>query len=182
MYDRYSSPWNYSLWYHLRRLNGLLDPMASEWGRNKASPDFIVDFGCGTGAVLWTAALIYVGLSNEGDTIIPPKVINIDNSPFMLRYGQFLWNQFQKHYLAAEEIEVEFGLRSWNAQTKVDLTGSWIFANYLFDAKHDRKEICTHFARLIESSKPSRVFLRSSNQPKKRETLMPLQGVAGRRL
>ena len=74
--------------------------MASEWGRNKASPDFIVDFGCGTGAVLWTAALIYVGLSNEGDTIIPPKVINIDNSPFMLRYGQFLWNQFQKHYLS----------------------------------------------------------------------------------
>ena len=147
--------------------------MASEWGRNKASPDFIVDFGCGTGAVLWTAALIYVGLSNEGDTIIPPKVINIDNSPFMLRYGQFLWNQFQKHYLATEEIEVEFGLRSWNAQTKVDLTGSWIFANYLFDAKHDRKKYAPILLDL-SSSKPSRVFLRSSNQPKKAETLNAL--------
>lgn len=166
-YDRYSVGWLYSTWYHLRRVNGLIKPLLSEWKSSEIKPDCVVDLGCGTGATLWAMGLICSAMKLSGNEMKNVRVINLDNSPFMLRYNKFLWTGFCATYPEAKDLHVEFSLRSWNTQKPLKVKDSWCFANYLFDAESDWEFLCDEFSRVAKKTNPSRLFLRSSIQKKR---------------
>jgi hypothetical protein len=163
-YDRFSSGWLYSTWYHLRRVNGTLLPLADEWISARAKPQCIVDLGCGTGATLWSIGLMMCGLKRLGVNFGKMKVINLDSSPFMKEYAELLWKRFCTQYEDAGIISTDFAVRSWNSPNPFQVDNSWFYANYLFDSDADWEFLCDEFSKLVQEKKPSRVFLRTSVQ------------------
>jgi SAM-dependent methyltransferase len=165
-YDRPTIGFNYSLWYHPKRINTFLKYFANLIydSRNESKIE-IFDLGAGTGAVLWAIGIIVSGMKTLGMPCPNIRVVNIDTSPFMLSYSsKFLWKNFLKEFPLAEGIcnESDYRLNSWSNLEEVACTNIWLCASYLFDHSDDTKAISDDFRSIVEKYKPNKVILLSS--------------------
>ncbi|MDX6180625.1 UvrD-helicase domain-containing protein [Flavobacterium sp. Fl-77] len=176
-YDRPSTAFAYSLWYHPRRVNTFLSFFLDKILDHNEQHLQLFDLGAGAGAIQWGLGLIYVGLLRLGKK--PPKitVINIDTSPFMLTYNRdFLWAEFVKSYPEIDEnFIVEYEVNSWNNEKKLETSNPILSASYLFDASDNKNEIANDFKSLVQKYKPKTVLLLTSNQPEKRPFIQELE-------
>ena len=170
-YDRYCTPFVYSLWYHARRLNTFLRFFSRAILSSNDRLIEIFDLGAGTGAVQFAAGLVYLGMKELG--LNPPniRVVNIDTSPFMLAYNnEFLWQAFLNKYQGLKNnpnFTVEYNVNSWNVKTEQQAINPWITASYLFDIS-DKKEVVTNdFFEIIKHYNPTTILLLTSNQEAK---------------
>lgn len=170
-YDRPSIGFVYSTWYHAKRINTFLKYFINILTACEDSHVEIFDLGAGTGAVQWALGIIYAGMKNLGMTIPKFKIINIDTSPFMLKYHSLLWNDFLEKYPKCSDISWEYQINSWTSTDDSRFTNPWIFASYLFDSNENRDSISKDFSELIRRYQPKVILLLTSNQQIKREHL-----------
>ncbi|AEE52604.1 UvrD-helicase domain-containing protein [Haliscomenobacter hydrossis] len=165
-YDRPTIGFNYSLWYHPKRINTFLQYFTDLiYDSRKEKHIEIFDLGAGTGAVLWAVGLVVSGL--EALKIPSPKirVINIDTSAFMLIYSyHYLWKNFIKEFPQAEGVsnQTDFRLNSWSNLDEALCTNVWLCASYLFDHSENSEAIAEEFKELISQYKPNKILLLSS--------------------
>ena len=170
-YDRYCTPFVYSLWYHARRLNTFIKFFTRAILTSADKTIEIFDLGAGTGAVQFAVGLVCLGMKEIGLT--PPKihVINIDISPFMLNYNsEYLWKAFRKKYqnLHLDNlVTVEYSVNSWNVKTDQTILNPWLTASYLFDISDKKEEVTSDFFEIMKHYNPSTVLLLTSNQATK---------------
>jgi DNA helicase-2/ATP-dependent DNA helicase PcrA len=170
-YDRYCTPFVYSLWYHARRLNTFLRFFSRAILSSNNRLIEIFDLGAGTGAVQFAAALVYLGMKEIG--LHPPqiRIINIDTSPFMLSYNNdFLWQAFLNKYQTLKcnpNFTVEYNVNSWNVKTEQQAINPWITASYLFDISDNKEVVTNDFFEIIKHYNPTTVLLLTSNQEAK---------------
>ncbi|MEO0075934.1 MAG: UvrD-helicase domain-containing protein, partial [candidate division WOR-3 bacterium] len=170
-YDRYCTPFVYSLWYHARRLNTFLRFFSRAILSSNDRLIEIFDLGAGTGAVQFAAGLVYLGMKELG--LNPPKIriINIDTSPFMLSYNnEFLWQSFLNKYQELKNnsnFTVEYNVNSWNVKTEQQAINPWITASYLFDISDNKEAVTNDFLEIIKHYNPTTVLLLTSNQEAK---------------
>jgi DNA helicase-2/ATP-dependent DNA helicase PcrA len=170
-YDRYCTPFVYSLWYHARRLNTFLRFFSRAILSSNDRLIEIFDLGAGTGAVQFAAALVYLGMKEIG--LNPPniRIINIDTSPFMLSYNnEFLWQAFINKYQELRNnlnFTVEYNVNSWNVKTEQQAINPWITASYLFDISDNKEAVTNDFFEIIKHYNPTTVLLLTSNQEAK---------------
>jgi DNA helicase-2/ATP-dependent DNA helicase PcrA len=170
-YDRYCTPFVYSLWYHARRLNTFLRFFSRAILSSNDNLIEIFDLGAGTGAVQFAAGLVYLGMKEVG--LNPPKIriINIDTSPFMLSYNnEFLWQAFLNKYQELKNnpnFTVEYNVNSWNVKTEQQAINPWITASYLFDISDNKKTVTHDFFEIIKHYNPATILLLTSNQEAK---------------
>lgn len=160
-YDRPTIGLTYSLWFHARRVNQLLQGLLSTLPSASDPQIEIFDLGGGTGALLWAAGLVYAAMKEEG--LNPPKltVVNIDSSPFMLKYGELLWQKFTEQYPSCREIKTIYKLNSWHTEGG-EYTKPWLSASYLFDADEDKESVASDFSKKVESMSPDHILLLTS--------------------
>jgi hypothetical protein len=160
-YDRPTIGFTYSLWFHARRVNQLLQGLLSTLPFASDSQIEIFDLGGGTGALLWAAGLVYAAMKEK--ELNPPKltVINIDSSPFMLKYGELLWQKFTDQYPSCREIKTICKLNSWHTEGE-EYTKPWLSASYLFDADEDKESVASDFSKKVESMSPDHILLLTS--------------------
>jgi DNA helicase-2/ATP-dependent DNA helicase PcrA len=170
-YDRPSVGFVYSLWYHGRRINTFITYLINVFYKNQEKEVAIFDLGAGTGAVQWAIGVIYAGMKLLNIPTPKLKIINIDNSPFMLEYHQLLWKQFVIYYNECSDISWEYKINCWSNSETSDHKNYWICASYLFDSNEHQDLIAKDFISLIQISKPSNILLLTSDQPKKRKFL-----------
>jgi len=170
-YDRPSIGFVYSLWYHGRRINTFLTYLISVFYRNQEKEVEIFDLGAGTGAVQWAIGVIYAGMKALKIATPKLKIINIDNSPFMLKYHQLLWKEFVNHYSECSDISWEYKINSWNNSETSACKNYWLCASYLFDSNDHEDLIIEDFIKLINNFKPVNIILLTSNQEHKRIVL-----------
>ncbi|MEH2258903.1 UvrD-helicase domain-containing protein [Nostoc sp.] len=170
-YDRPSVGFAYSLWYHGRRVNTFLNYLVKVFSETTEEQIEIFDLGAGTGAIQWAVGVIYAGMKSLNILTPKLKIINIDNSPFMLQYHQLLWEQFVSHYSECSDINWEYKINSWNNSETSDNKTSWICASYLFDSTENKEAIANDFIELIQMYDPKTLILLTSNQPCKRKYL-----------
>lgn len=170
-YDRYCTPFVYSLWYHARRLNTFLRFFSRAILSSNDRLIEIFDLGAGTGAVQFAAGLVYLGMKELG--LNPPniRVVNIDTSPFMLSYNnEFLWQAFLNKYQGLKNnanFTVEYNVNSWNVKTEQQAINPWITASYLFDISDNKEVVTNDFFEIIKHYNPTTVLLLTSNQEAK---------------
>lgn len=170
-YDRPSTGFVYSLWYHARRVNTFIKFFASAIVNSSDKVIEIFDLGAGTGAVQFAVALVYSGMRELN--MNPPKfrIINIDSSPIMLYYNRdFLWESFLKYYPNLNQnnqYKIEYSINSWNVPFEYSVTNPWVVASYLFDISDQESTISSHFLELVNYYKPNTLLLLTSNQTKK---------------
>jgi hypothetical protein len=170
-YDRYCTPFAYSLWYHARRLNTFLRFFSSAILNSNDKLIEIFDLGAGTGAVQFAAALVQLGMKEIG--LSPPKIriINIDTSPFMLSYlKDYLWPAFLNKYptfIQNPYFTVEYNVNSWNVTIEQQATNPWVTASYLFDTSDHQETVTADFLEILTHYKPTTVLLLTSNQEHK---------------
>lgn len=170
-YDRYCTPFVYSLWYHARRLNTFLRFFSKAILSSNDRLIEIFDLGAGTGAVQFAAGLVFLGMKEIG--LNPPKIriINIDTSPFMLSYNnEYLWQAFLKNYPILKNnanFTVEYSVNSWNVKTEQQATNPWLTASYLFDISDNKEAVTSDFFEMIKHYNPTTVLLLTSNQDAK---------------
>lgn len=170
-YDRYCTPFVYSLWYHARRLNTFLRFFSRAILSSNDRLIEIFDLGAGTGAVQFAAALVYLGMKEIG--LNPPKIriINVDTSPFMLSYNNdFLWKAFISKYQSLRNnphFIVEYNVNSWNVKSDQQAINPWITASYLFDVSDNKEVVTNDFFEIIKHYNPTTVLLLTSNQDAK---------------
>jgi DNA helicase-2/ATP-dependent DNA helicase PcrA len=169
-YDRPTIGFNYSLWYHPKRINTFLRYFTDliYESRNEKNIE-IFDLGAGTGAVLWSVGLVVSGLKENGITCPSIRVINVDTSPFMIIYNyNYLWNKFKAAYPHSESIckNGDYRLNSWSNLEESSCTNIWLCASYLFDHSENINSISTEFKDIIQRYKPNKVLLLSSLQKK----------------
>lgn len=170
-YDRVSIGFVYSLWYHARRINTFLRYFSNVLVESKDEEIEIFDLGAGTGAVQWATGLVYVGMKELGLQVPRIKLVNIDNSPFMLQYHNLLWQKFRLQYQQCSDISWEYRVNAWGNSDNSNYTNSWICASYLFDHLENREAIANNFVEIIQIYKPDLILLLTSNQPDKRQHL-----------
>ena len=178
-YDRPNTPFVYSMWYHARRINTFLSFFADTLLKNTSNDKIeIFDLGAGTGAVQWSIALILCGMKALGIKTPKVTVINVDSSPFMLKYGKdFLWKHFLISYpeISSLQFEARYSVNSWQNPDNVTLSNPWIVSSYLFDMSDNEEEIAKSFWELIDSFQPSQLLLITSDQPKKKLFLSAIE-------
>ena len=112
-YDRPTIGFTYSLWYHAKRVNTLLNYYTQMvFGATDDRLIEIFDLGAGTGAVQWAVGLAYAAMKELGHH--PPKisVVNVDSSPFMLQYNQYyLWKHFLAKFPSAKDIATTYTIK-----------------------------------------------------------------------
>ena len=165
-YDRPTIGFNYSLWYHPKRINTFLRYFTDLIydSRNDSNIE-IFDLGAGTGAVLWAVGLIVQGLKTLNLPCPKIRVVNIDTSPFMIMYNyHYLWKNFVLEYPAAADIskENDYRLNSWSNLDESNCSNIWLCASYLFDHSENREAIANDFKLIVEQYKPNRILLLSS--------------------
>jgi DNA helicase-2/ATP-dependent DNA helicase PcrA len=162
-YDRPTIGFNYSLWYHPKRINTFLKYFTDliYEARNESNIE-IFDLGAGTGAVLWAVGLIAHGLKKNGMPCPQLRVVNIDTSAFMLMYNRhFLWKNFQAEFGDTDSISVssEYKLNSWSNPENLSCTNVWLCASYLFDHSESREQITEDFKEVVTKYRPNKVLL-----------------------
>ncbi len=165
-YDRPSIGFNYSLWYHPKRINTFLRYFTELIynSRNEKAIE-IFDLGAGTGAVLWAVGLIVHGLKELNMPCPKIRVINIDTSPFMIIYNfRYLWKEFISIYPEAKNIskQEDYRLNSWSNTEDIKCTNLWLCASYLFDHSENGEAIANDFKLIVEKYKPNKILLLSS--------------------
>lgn len=167
-YDRPTIAFNYSLWYHPKRINTFLryftDLIYDARDENTVE---IFDLGAGTGAVLWAVGLVVSGLKTLQISCPKIRVINIDTSAFMIIYNyNYLWKNFVREFPHAEEIskQGDYRLNSWSNLDESNCTNIWLCASYLFDHSENSQDIADEFRGLVMRYKPNRVLLLSALQ------------------
>lgn len=169
-YDRLNTAFAYSIWYHPRRVNTFLSFFLNQVIDHQEEHLQLFDLGAGAGAIQWGLGLIYVGLKRLGKK--PPKItiINIDTSPFMLKYNRdYLWKEFVKSYPEIDtNFIVEYKVNSWNNDNNLETSKPILSASYLFDASDNKTEIANDFNDLVKKYKPKTVLLLTSDQDIKR--------------
>lgn len=170
-YDRYCTPFVYSLWYHARRLNTFLRFFSKAILSSNDRLIEIFDLGAGTGAVQFASALVYLGMKEIG--LNPPKlrIINIDTSPFMLSYNnEFLWQAFLNKYHTLKnnpDFIVEYNVNSWNNKMEQQAVNPWITASYIFDVSDNKETVTNDFFEIVKHYNPTTILLLTSNQQAK---------------
>ena len=74
-YDRYCTPFVYSLWYHARRVNTFLRFFSKAILSSDDRLIEIFDLGAGTGAVQFAAGLVFLGMKEIGLSLILIRVL-----------------------------------------------------------------------------------------------------------
>lgn len=176
-YDRPNTPLVYSLWYHGRRVNTFLSHFTEALWEAQDQPSIeLFDLGAGTGAVQWSVGLVYHKMKESG--LQPPKIriINVDTSPFMLRYSRnYLWKYFTEAYPFAAELSenIEYDVNSWSNEKRFDISNPWITASYLFDISdvsesgEYRRAVMENFQGIIETYKPFKILLITAKEKEK---------------
>jgi hypothetical protein len=163
-YDRPNTAFAYSLWYHPRRINTFLSFFLDKVIQFQGQELVVFDLGAGTGAIQWSLGLICIGLKKIGKK--PPKItiINIDSSPFMLKYSKdYLWTEFVNFYPEIDfDFKIEYEVNSWNNNSGVSTINSILVASYLFDDSDNQEEISKDFLKLVDVYKPTAVLLLTS--------------------
>jgi DNA helicase II / ATP-dependent DNA helicase PcrA len=160
-YDRPTIGFTYSLWFHARRVNQLLQGLLSTLPFASDPQVEIFDLGGGTGALIWAAGLVYAAMKEGGLNTPKLTVINIDSSPFMLRYGELLWQKFTDKYPSCKEIKTIYKLDSWHTEGE-EYTKPWLSASYLFDADENKESVASDFSKKVESMSPDHILLLTS--------------------
>ncbi len=165
-YDRPTIGFNYSLWYHPKRINTFLRYFTDLIydAKQEASIE-IFDLGAGTGAVLWAVGLVVQGLKALGLPCPKVRVVNIDTSAFMIIYNfNYLWKNFVREYPEAEEIsrQSDYRLNSWSNLDEANYSNIWLCASYLFDHSENSETIAAEFKSIVEKYKPNKVLLLSA--------------------
>jgi ATP-dependent DNA helicase UvrD/PcrA len=160
-YDRPTIGFTYSLWFHARRVNQLLQGLLSALPFASDPQVEIFDLGGGTGALLWAAGLVYAAMKEGGLNTPELTVINIDSSPFMLSYGELLWQKFIDQYPSCKEIKTIYELDSWHTAGE-EYKKPWLSASYLFDADEDKESVASDFSKKVESMSPDHILLLTS--------------------
>lgn len=167
-YDRPTIGFNYSLWYHPKRINTFLRYFTDLIydARNENAIE-IFDLGAGTGAVLWAVGLVVSGLKTLRMPCPNIRVINVDTSAFMIIYNyNYLWKYFVREFPHAEEIskQGDYRLNSWSNLDESNCTNIWLCASYLFDHSENSQAIADEFRGIVTRYKPNRVLLLSALQ------------------
>lgn len=167
-YDRPTIGFNYSLWYHPKRINTFLRYFTDLIydARNENAIE-IFDLGAGTGAVLWAVGLVVSGLKALRMPCPNIRVINVDTSAFMIIYNyNYLWKYFVREFPHAEEIskQGDYRLNSWSNLDESNCTNIWLCASYLFDHSENSQAIADEFRGIVTRYKPNRVLLLSALQ------------------
>lgn len=165
-YDRPSIGFSYSLWYHGRRVNGMLDFFIHLLLESRKEKQIeIFDLGAGTGAIQWVVGLVYAAMKQKGLPVPEIKVVNIDSSPFMLQYSrEYLWKQFMATYPECAELKMDDSLVSWVNPKDREYTNVWLCASYLFDHSENRELIAEAFLSLAATYRPQKVILLGNHQ------------------
>ena len=176
-YDRPNTAFAYSLWYHPRRINTFLSFFLDKVLEHEGQHIEVFDLGAGVGAIQSGLGLIYAGLKRLGEN--PPRitVINIDTSPFMLKYNkEYLWKELLKIYTEIDNnFILEYEVNSWNNERDLETSNSILAASYLFDASDNKAEIANDFKSLVNRYKPNTVLLLTSSQFEKVQFLKELE-------
>ena len=166
--DRPTIGFNYSLWYHPKRINTFLryftDLIYDARNENKIE---IFDLGAGTGAVLWAVGLVVSGLKELRMPCPNIRVVNVDTSAFMLFYNyNYLWKNFVSEFPLAEEIskQDDYRLNAWSNLDEANCTNIWLCASYLFDHSENSDSIAEEFKTIVTKYKPNKVLLLSALQ------------------
>jgi len=165
-YDRPTIGFNYSLWYHPKRINTFLRYFTDLiYDARTDSTIEIFDLGAGTGAVLWAVGLVVSGLKHLQMPCPKIRVANVDTSAFMLIYNyNYLWKNFLTEFPHAAEIskQDDYRLNSWSNLDEARCTNTWICASYLFDHSENSESIAAEFKGIVTRYKPNRVLLLSA--------------------
>lgn len=167
-YDRPTIGFNYSLWYHPKRINTFLRYFTDLIydARNESTIE-IFDLGAGTGAVLWAVGLVVSGLKALHMPCPKIRVVNVDTSAFMIIYNyNYLWKNFVSEFTHAEEIskQGDYRLNSWSNLDEANCTNIWLCASYLFDHSENSETISEEFKAIVTKYKPNKVLLLSALQ------------------
>ncbi|TAF77369.1 MAG: DNA helicase UvrD [Bacteroidetes bacterium] len=167
-YDRPTIGFNYSLWYHPKRINTFLRYFTDLIYDSRNEPNIeIFDLGAGTGAVLWAVGLVVQGLKTLGLPCPKIRVVNIDTSAFMVIYNfNYLWKNFVSEFPEAAEIskQSDYRLNSWSNLDEANCSNIWLCASYLFDHSENSESIAQEFKSIVEKYKPNKVLLLSALQ------------------
>lgn len=169
-YDRPSVGFVYSLWYHGRRVNTCLKYLLPALVNFQFPSLNLLDMGAGTGAIQWAIGLIYTAMVELN--LPTPKdlqIINLDSSPFMLDYNQYLWKNFVKFYTPCQQIQTNYELNSWHNVQTLHSQNTWISASYLFDSQENIQNLSSEFIELVQQTNANVVLLLTSK--KKQEYL-----------
>jgi DNA helicase II / ATP-dependent DNA helicase PcrA len=165
-YDRPTIGFNYTLWYHPKRINTFLRYFTDLIYESRTEKSIeVFDLGAGTGAVLWAVGLIVTGLKQLNMPCPNIRVINVDTSAFMLFYNyNYLWKNFVNEFPQASEIskQEDYSLISWSTLDETFSTNIWLCASYLFDHSDNLQVIAQDFKEIVTKYKPDKVLLLSA--------------------
>jgi len=164
-YDRPSIGFSYSLWYHGKRVNGLIDFFIQLIVESKNDDRIeIFDLGAGTGALQWAVGIVLEGMVANGIDVPEIRIVNIDSSPFMLDYNiNYLWKHFTNTYTNAKNINIDYQVNSWTNPDESEFNNVWLCASYLFDHSESQQLIAQVFNDLAQQYQPQKILLLSAN-------------------
>lgn len=177
-YDRYTTPFSYSLWYQGRRINVFLSNFIDKIHEacNSNQPIDIFDLGAGTGCVQFCFGLASVAFAKRGKPFPLLRIINVDSSPFMLNYLKaYLWPHALKSYPELAHLAVDYNVCSWSNRSDFTVINPWICASYLFDSSDNEDYLVNHFEQIIDHFQPQKILMLSSNQANKKEMIEGLK-------
>jgi DNA helicase-2/ATP-dependent DNA helicase PcrA len=169
-YDRYTTPFAYSLWYQARRINVFLSHFLDKIieACNAGRPVEVFDLGAGTGCVQFCFGLAITAFKRTKGISPLISIINVDSSPFMLEYLQkYLWPIAIISYPELRSIPAKYNVYSWSNRGEFSVTNPWICASYLFDSTDNEEYLKSNFSELIEAFNPEKILLLSSHQKNK---------------
>ena len=132
-YDRPATGMLYALWYHGRRVNGLLSVFDEIFEAAEYDDLEITDVGAGTGATAWAAALVRSARIRQGLPVGSLKITELDASSFMLSTAAHLWSALTKYVHEAAQVNLLQLARPWTAHEDATQGRSVLVASYLFD-------------------------------------------------
>ncbi|TDH26777.1 ATP-dependent helicase [Segetibacter sp. 3557_3] len=176
-YDRYTTPFAYTLWYQARRINiflsNFIDKVVEACQSNV--PITIFDLGAGTGCIQFCFAIAAAACERMGYILPMFRIVNVDLSPFMLNYLQkYLWPEVIKKYPEVKGVAVEYHVYSWSNKAELSIINPWVCASYLFDSSDNEDYLQTNFSELITAFNPSKVLLLTSSQLHKEQLMQKL--------
>jgi len=165
-YDRPSIGPTYASWYHARRVQDILTRMLPWLQETEIDEWSILDLGCGTGATLWSAALLAMAVYATTGRRLTIEYIGVDSSLFMLEEAERLWEEtFVRAYPTVQNaVSARFGNATWPRVTAAPARRPRVVGGYLFDHSDERRlsEIAESLRVLIERHQAGRVLLLSS--------------------
>ena len=171
-YDRPTIGVHYAFWYHARRVNTLVGEVIKTV--NKERPDnpqeiVFIDLGAGTGALSWACGLVALAAKEKNQKIPRLKVVEVENSPFMLQTGNALWKAFNNEFGVEESDMVrESEVISWTEAEFTDPSPVSVFASYVFDHTdgdiYRIKELKAALSRVVARCNAQEVVMVASNK------------------